>query len=110
MFPTLSVTAIGLVFGGIGLALSGDGWAPLLAGVFGAWVGFALGAVIGVIFDIVVGTGTGVALSSHALAFVGAFAAVRSRTWKSWAKPATSCSLPEEASIRRRCVLPRTGR
>lgn len=81
MFPTLSVTAIGLVFGGIGLALSRDGWAPLLAGVVGAWVGFGLGAVIGVIFDIVVGTGTGVALAGHALAIVGAFAAVRSRTW-----------------------------
>jgi hypothetical protein len=82
MFPQLSVTDIGLVFGGIGVALSRDGWAPLLAGVAGAWVGFGLGAVIGVIFDIVVGTGTGVALAGHALAIVGAFAAVRSRTWK----------------------------
>ena len=82
MFPTLSVTAIGLVFGGIGIVLSRDGWAPLLAGLVGAWVGFGLGAVIGVIFDIFVGSGAGVALAGHALAIVGAFAAVRSRTWK----------------------------
>ena len=82
MFPTLSVTAIGLTIGGLGLALTRDGWAPLLAGVAGAWVGFGLGAVIGVVFDVVVGTGTGVALAGHALAIVGALAAVRSRTWE----------------------------
>jgi hypothetical protein len=82
MFPTLSVTAIGLIVGGLELALTRDGWAALLAGVVGAWVGFGLGAVIGVVFDVVVGTGTGVALAGHALAIVGAMAAVRSRTWE----------------------------
>lgn len=81
MFPTLSVTAIGLVIGGLGLALARDGWAPLLAGVVGAWVGFGLGAVIGVVLDVALGTGSGVALAGHALAIVGALAAVRARTW-----------------------------
>lgn len=81
VFPTLSVTAIGLVIGGLGLALARDGWAPLLAGLFGAWLGFGLGAVIGVVFDIIAGTGTGVALAGHALAIVGALGAVRARTW-----------------------------
>jgi hypothetical protein len=93
MFPTLSVTAIGLVIGGLGLALTRDGWAPLLAGVIGAWVGFGLGAMIGVVIDVVVGTGTGVALAGHALAIVGALAAVRARTWAKTGP--TSHSRPE---------------
>lgn len=77
MFPTLSVTLIGLLLGvGVMLVTKTD-WTTVLAGLVGAWVGFAIGAVAGIVADIILGTGIWLALVGHVLAVVGAALAVR---------------------------------
>jgi hypothetical protein len=76
MFPTFSVTAIGLVVG-LGAKLTGHGtWRSALAALVGAWVGFAIGALLGGVLDVVLGTGIWVELTGHALALAGALASV----------------------------------
>lgn len=80
MFPTLSVTLIGLLVGAaVMLVTRSNDWTTLLVGQVGAWVGFAVGAVIGVVIDIIASTSMWLALSGHVLALVGAAIAVRSR-------------------------------
>jgi hypothetical protein len=76
MFPNLSVTVIGLVVG-IGGALTRRGtWRSGVAGLVGAWVGFAIGALIGGVLDVALGTGVWVAIAGHALAVAGALGSV----------------------------------
>lgn len=73
MFPTLSVTVIGLVVGSVGaLLLRRRGWRDLVGGLLGAWLGFAAGALVGVLFDVISGTGIWVAVAGHIGAIAGA--------------------------------------
>jgi hypothetical protein len=77
MFPTLSVTLIGLLLGvGVMLVTKSD-WTTALVGLIGAWVGFSIGALVGVVLDIIFATGLWVALVGHVLAVVGAALAIR---------------------------------
>lgn len=77
MFPTLSVTLIGLLVGAAVMLVTRTGWRALLVGLAGAWVGFGIGALVGLAADIILGTGVGVALAGHVLALVGASIAAR---------------------------------
>ena len=78
MFPTLSVTLIGLLVGAGMMVVTRNGdWTVLLVGIVGAWVGFGIGALLGVVIDVVLGTGIWVALAGHVLALVGAAISVR---------------------------------
>lgn len=80
MFPTPSVTLIGLLVGvAVMLASGSKDRMTVLAALLGAWVGFGVGALFGVILDVVLTTGTWVALIGHVLALVGAAIAVRLR-------------------------------
>lgn len=80
MFPTLSVALIGLLVGvAVMLASGSKDRMTVLAALLGAWVGFGVGALFGVILDVVLTTGTWVALIGHVLALVGAAIAVRLR-------------------------------
>jgi len=77
VLPTVSVTVIGLIAGLI--AVVGRRSRParaLLLGVVGAWAGFGVGAIIGVVIDIVVQTGIYVAIVGHLVAVVGAVVAL----------------------------------
>lgn len=77
LFPTVSVTLIGLTAGLISLLLCrGRVWQELVRGLAGAWAGFLGGALAGVIMDIMLGTGVFVALIGHGLAALGALVAV----------------------------------
>lgn len=69
LMPTLSVTAIGVLVAVAAMTIrrSSPGHAFLL-GVVGAWIGFALGAVAGMLVDVVAGTGWVLALSGHVAA------------------------------------------
>jgi hypothetical protein len=79
MFPTLSVTLIGLLIGiGVMMVTKAD-WTTVLAGLVGSWVGFAVGTLAGVALDIIFATGLWVALVGHVVAVVGAALAVRLR-------------------------------
>ena len=76
MFPTLSVTAIGFVVG-LGAMLSRRATGrSFLAALVGAWVGFAVGALLGGALDVMFGTGIWVAIIGHAIAVAGALASV----------------------------------
>jgi hypothetical protein len=78
MFPAISVTIIGLIVGGISADRRRIGWPPLAGGVVGAWVGFALGTLVGIAVDELFGTGIWVALIGHASAvLIGWIAAER---------------------------------
>ncbi|MER7012821.1 hypothetical protein ABT324_15500 [Saccharopolyspora sp. NPDC000359] len=74
--PLLSVTAIGLV--AAVLVITTRHASPvraLLLGLAGAWAGFFGGALVGVVVDVIAGTGWAVALVGHAAAVIGAAAA-----------------------------------
>lgn len=78
MFPTLSVTLIGLLVGAAVMVVTGSrDWTTLLVGLVGAWIGFGVGALLGVLVDTALGTGMWVALAGHVLALVGAAMAAR---------------------------------
>jgi uncharacterized membrane protein YeaQ/YmgE (transglycosylase-associated protein family) len=49
----------------------------LLLGVVGAWLGFAVGALIGVAIDVIASTGIYVAIVGHLMAVVGAVVALK---------------------------------
>lgn len=53
------------------------GWMTFLVGLAGAWVGFGVGALLGLAADVILGTGVWVALAGHVLALVGASIAAR---------------------------------
>lgn len=78
VMPALSVTMIGLVGAAVG-ALSGR-WplgSALGRGIVGAWVGFGVGAVIGIVIDVAFGEGVFVAIVGHGAAIIGAVGALR---------------------------------
>jgi uncharacterized membrane protein YeaQ/YmgE (transglycosylase-associated protein family) len=78
LMPAASVTLIGLVAGLIGYLITRNRLVPAFGlGVVGAWVGFAAGALIGVIVDVVLGEGMFVAIIGHAVAGIGAIAVLR---------------------------------
>ncbi|MFC7406039.1 hypothetical protein [Georgenia alba] len=72
LMPTLSVTAIGLVVAAVWMIRGRPATATLLKGLVGAWLGFLAGALVGVVFDVVLLDGIYVALFGHAFAVVGA--------------------------------------
>jgi uncharacterized membrane protein YeaQ/YmgE (transglycosylase-associated protein family) len=72
LLPTVSVTMIGLIASLIAIGVRRSQPAQgLLLGVVGAWAGFIVGALIGVVIDIVARTGIYVALLGHLGAVVG---------------------------------------
>lgn len=77
MFPTLSVTLIGLLVGAAVTLVTRSSWRTLLVGLAGAWFGFGIGALLGLAADVILGTGVWVALAGHVLALVGASIAAR---------------------------------
>lgn len=80
MFPTLSITLIGLLLGAAVMVVTRRrDWTTLLAAVIGGWAGFGVGAFLGVVVDIVSNSGMWVALAGHVLALIGAAIAVRLR-------------------------------
>ena len=77
LFPLVSVTVIGLIAGLIFVAQRKSQPArTLLLGLAGAWIGFMVGALIGVVIDVVALTGIYVAILGHFMAIVGASAAL----------------------------------
>jgi hypothetical protein len=77
LLPTVSVTVIGLLAGLLALLLGRYRPGPaLVLGVVGAWIGSIAGALVGVIIDVMLQTGTYVAVIGHAAATAGAFVAL----------------------------------
>lgn len=74
VMPVLSVTAIGLLVGLIGGVYRSNAGQGLIRGVIGAWVGFAAGAIPGVILDVSTAGGSWLPWLGHAGALVGAAA------------------------------------
>lgn len=75
--PTVSVTLIALI---VAVALA-RGRAPsgrqLLGALVGAWAGFALGALAGLVVDVATGNGFFLAAVGHAAAIPGAAVGLR---------------------------------
>lgn len=71
--PFLSVTAVGLVVGTLGHIVRGGDHA-LWRGFFGAWAGFAAGALVGMVLDVTTRSGHWVPLLGHAGAIAGSIA------------------------------------
>lgn len=70
--PTLSVTVIGLlgaVVTAVGARRISGG--AVLRGLGGAWLGFGVGALVGVVIDVVTAGGTFVPVLGHAGAVAG---------------------------------------
>lgn len=77
LLPTISVTAIGLLVGIAGvLAIRGRPGATLAHAVIGAWCGFVIGALVGVLIDVMLGNGIYLGIVGHAVALAGAVVAV----------------------------------
>lgn len=78
VFPILSVTFIGLV---VAAAVSVTRKSPprrtLIEGVLGAWLAFILGALAGVLVDVIMGSGVYLAIFGHLAALAGAFVGAR---------------------------------
>ena len=75
LFPTLSVTLIGLAVGGIVAVISGRGKRSILPALIGAWIGFLLGGLAGVVIDVVARSGIWVVIAGHGAALVGSIVA-----------------------------------
>lgn len=92
VFPTLSVTVIGLVAGLLALRFSREPrWRTFAHGLVGAWAGFLAGAVIGVTIDVVLQSGELVALLGHMGAVLFAYLAVtRLPGWPSSSRARTA--------------------
>jgi hypothetical protein len=75
--PAVSVTVLGVVAGFIGLLLVRHrSWSSMVHGIAGAWVGFIAGAIVAIILDVVLGSGTLLPVLGHAAAAAGALVAV----------------------------------
>ncbi|HSJ83226.1 MAG TPA: hypothetical protein VLA91_05345 [Acidimicrobiia bacterium] len=74
VMPLLSVTAIGVIVGMVAGAATGKIGRRSIEGVVAAWLGFLAGAILGILFDILAGTGSMVAWLGHAAALAGAVA------------------------------------
>lgn len=72
LFPTLSVTLVGVIGALVALvARRHRPGAAFLLGIGGAWLGFLLGAVVGVTADVVLRSGIYVAIVGHLVAVAG---------------------------------------
>lgn len=77
LLPTVSVTVTGLIAGMIFVVVSRiQPLRTLLAGVAGAWIGFSIGAVSGVIVDVIAQTGVYLVIVGHLLAILGSVVAL----------------------------------
>jgi uncharacterized membrane protein YeaQ/YmgE (transglycosylase-associated protein family) len=77
LLPTVSVAVIGLIAGLLALVVGRSRPArALLLGVVGAWLGFLVGAIVGVSVDIVVESGIYLGIVGHLMAVVGAVVAL----------------------------------
>lgn len=77
VFPTLSVTIIGLIAGLAALSFGRErSWRSVVRGLLGAWAGFAVGGLAGAAIDVVLRSGELVALLGHAGAVALAYLAV----------------------------------
>jgi hypothetical protein len=74
VMPLLSVTVIGVIVGMVAGAATGKIGRRPIEGVVAAWLGFLAGAVLGILLDILAGTGWIVAWFGHAAALAGAVA------------------------------------
>jgi hypothetical protein len=74
VMPLISVTAIGVIVGIVAGAATGKAGHSPIEGVVAAWLGFLAGAILGVLLDILAGTGSMVAWLGHAAALRGAVA------------------------------------
>lgn len=75
LLPAVSVTVIGLTAGLIFVILRKDNsGAP--RGIAGAWVGFIIGAIFGVIVDVIAQTGIFLGIVGHLMAVFGSFVAL----------------------------------
>ena len=74
LFPTLSVTVIGLLVSLVALLKGAPrSWRSLALGVVGTWMGFIVGGIVGVTVDVILATGIYVAIVGHLAAAAGAF-------------------------------------
>ncbi|MDQ8703388.1 hypothetical protein RCO28_12945 [Streptomyces sp. LHD-70] len=79
LMPTLSVTLMALVVA-VAVALTWGRWPSgrhLLGALVGAWAGFALGALAGLVLDVTTGNGFFLAVVGHAAAIPGAALGLR---------------------------------
>jgi hypothetical protein len=65
LMPALSVTLIGLAIAAAGIITHRPVLPALLRGLVGAWLGFLLGGLIGLVLDVVLTDGVFVALLGH---------------------------------------------
>lgn len=79
VMPALSVTAIGIVVAVVAMFGKKPPMATLLRAFVGAWLGFLVGAVPGVVADVISGSGIYVAVVGHIGAAAGALVAVTGR-------------------------------
>ena len=78
LMPLASVTLIGLL--GALVVVGSHRWSPGAAlgrGLLGAWVGFVVGAIVGVTIDVVSHDGAWVAILGHLAAVMGTASMLR---------------------------------
>lgn len=77
LLPTVSVTVIGLIAGLIFVVVRSSQPLPtLLLGVAGAWVGFIVGAIFGVVVDVIAQTGVYLGIVGHLMTIPGVVVAL----------------------------------
>lgn len=76
LMPWVSVSAIGLLVGLVGAVRGNARLKSLTGGFAGAWLGFAVGALAGLTFDVWAQTGTTLAMAGHVGAAAAATTAV----------------------------------
>lgn len=76
LMPALSVTVIGIAIAVLAIMRGKGATGALLSGVLGAWLGFIVGAIPGLVLDVVLGDGRFLALLGHIGAVGGALVAV----------------------------------
>lgn len=77
LMPALSVTLIGIAVAMVGMARRRPRPAMLRRGLVGAWLGFLVGAMPGVLLDVILADGVYLPLFGHVAALAGAAIAVR---------------------------------
>lgn len=84
VFPILSVTLIGLIGAAACTAMrTQTPSSAFMRGLIGAWGGFAAGALLGVLIDVVAQTGIWVGVIGHLAAVAGTIWTIRIRPQKS---------------------------
>ena len=77
LMPTVSVTLIGIAVAIVGIAQGRPSGATLRHSLVGAWLGFVVGALPGLVLDIILTDGVFLPLLGHVAALAGAAIAVR---------------------------------